>query len=40
MKTYKKLTELQITKFNQNKMIENYTKSIKKVTKVKGNKIN
>lgn len=34
MKTYKKITDLQIAKLNQDKMVQNYTKSIKKAVKV------
>lgn len=34
MKTYKKLTEVKISMVNQSKMLENYTKSIKKASKV------
>jgi hypothetical protein len=39
MKTYKKLTEVKIATVNQAKMLENYTKSIKKATKVNKKKI-
>jgi hypothetical protein len=34
MKTYKKLTEVKIYMVNQGKMLENYTKTIKKAGKV------
>jgi hypothetical protein len=34
MKTYKKLTEVKISMVNQGKMLENYTKTIKKAVKV------
>ena len=34
MKTYKKITEVKIAMVNQNKMLENYTKTIKKAGKV------
>lgn len=33
MKTYKKLTELKVAQTNQSKMLQNYTKTIKKVSK-------
>jgi hypothetical protein len=33
MKTYKKLTEVKVAQTNQNKMLQNYTKTIKNVTK-------
>jgi hypothetical protein len=39
MKTYKKLTEVKIATVNQAKMLENYTKSIKKAAKVNKKKI-
>lgn len=34
MKTYKKLTDLKVTAVNQSKMVQNYSKTIKKVSKV------
>jgi hypothetical protein len=34
MKTYKKITEVKIAMVNQSKMLENYTKTIKKTGKV------
>jgi hypothetical protein len=34
MKTYKKITEVKIAIVNQSKMLENYTKTIKKAGKV------
>ena len=34
MKTYKKITEIKIAMVNQTKMVENYTKTIKKAVKV------
>ena len=39
MKTYKKLTEIKIAMVNQTKMLENYTKTIKKAVKVNKKKI-
>ena len=39
MKTYKKLTEVKIATINQVKMLENYSKSIKKAVKVNKKKI-
>ena len=39
MKTYKKLTEVKIATTNQVKMLENYSKSIKKAVKVNKKKI-
>lgn len=34
MKTYKKITEVKIAQVNQAKMLQNYTKTIKKAVKV------
>jgi hypothetical protein len=34
MKTYKKLTDLQVATVNQKKMVQNYSKTIKNVAKV------
>jgi hypothetical protein len=34
MKTYKKIIEVKISMVNQTKMVENYTKTIKKAGKV------
>jgi hypothetical protein len=33
MKTYKKITEVKVAQTNQNKMLQNYTKTIKNVIK-------
>ena len=33
MKTYKKITEVKVAQTNQNKMLQNYTKTIKNVMK-------
>ena len=33
MKTYKKITEVKVAQTNQNKMFQNYTKTIKNVMK-------
>jgi hypothetical protein len=39
MKTYKKITEIKIAMVNQTKMLENYTKTIKKAVKVNKKKV-
>jgi hypothetical protein len=33
MKTYKKITEVKVAQTNQNKMLQNYTKTIKNAIK-------